>query len=407
MAGFAVGGVATVVSAALPVAVGGLDPAPTPSAPDGYRTVVDDLGVLTVAVPADWQVDTTPAPGIGGAPIPTISAGPVLEPPACEECRAHFPSPSLRLEAREYMPIETPSGPGCTSQQVVPYQDDAGFSGYAEYFHDRPGIGGVTTPGDDTTECDVLFEQLRASYLDALTVELVVYAWEPPGPGEAVAEPDTETAMAVFDTALDTFAWTGVGLDQATGGPSSPGATPVGTGLPPIEPAPDADSWTSLFPYERFTDVPQLGAEPVRGSGCGGNGELGDVIPDGLWAGYVFPAGWETGTVEIDVACVYSGPTAQEVIADGSSTVVDDRDPGFVVVNNSDRRREVVDATAYVLWGVAEGDQCVIGAAWGVPDGGLDEQFEEYTSSLAWVRIDGGAVRWLAYGCDTGFTVGG
>ncbi len=54
----------------------------------------------------------------------------------------------------------------------------------------------------------------------------------------------------------------------------------------PLPPA-VVDPRSPIWPYGPFWNVPQLGSEPVRGSGCGSQGQIGDVIPDGLWAGYV------------------------------------------------------------------------------------------------------------------------
>ena len=42
-----------------------------------------------------------------------------------------------------------------------------------------------------------------------------------------------------------------------------------------------------VFPYAAFGDVPRLGNEPVRGTGCGADGSIGEVVPDGIWAGFV------------------------------------------------------------------------------------------------------------------------
>src|SRR5690606_6591799 len=99
--------------------------------------------------------------------------------------------------------------------------------------------------------------------------------------------------------------------------------------VPPVEPLPPAhpDGVAPVWPYADFADVPQLGAEPVMGSGCSG---IRDVIPDGLWAGFVtavdvatdlsatsVPSNSEPstgtpsgGTLSIDLVCAFNGDMA-------------------------------------------------------------------------------------------------
>ena len=64
------------------------------------------------------------------------------------------------------------------------------------------------------------------------------------------------------------------------------------------------DPGAPLWPYGPFWNVPQLGSEPVRGTGCGSQGQIGDVIPDGLWAGYVT----NEGTRRSASTCCASSP---------------------------------------------------------------------------------------------------
>src|SRR5215211_2051915 len=55
---------------------------------------------------------------------------------------------------------------------------------------------------------------------------------------------------------------------------------PVGVG--------SADGTTDdIYGYVDFYGVPHLGWETASGTGCGGDGSIGDVIPDGYWRGYV------------------------------------------------------------------------------------------------------------------------
>ena len=43
----------------------------------------------------------------------------------------------------------------------------------------------------------------------------------------------------------------------------------------------------SVWPFGDFRNAPRLGNEPVRGSGCGADGSIGELVPDGIWAGFV------------------------------------------------------------------------------------------------------------------------
>ncbi len=87
-----------------------------------------------------------------------------------------------------------------------------------------------------------------------------------------------------------------------------------------------------------FYDVPQLGQEAVRGTGCGGDGSIGDVIPDGYWRGYL---GRDDGTsIQFDLACVYFQPVA-------NSTPV----PDGWLVNNKTRTRTVAKSPGFFVSG--------------------------------------------------------
>jgi hypothetical protein len=70
-----------------------------------------------------------------------------------------------------------------------------------------------------------------------------------------------------------------------------------------------------------FYAVPQLGHEAVRGTGCGGDGSIGDVIPDGYWRGYL--ASDDGTSIQFDLACVYLSEVS------GSTSVPD----GWLVNN--------------------------------------------------------------------------
>jgi len=121
------------------------------------------------------------------------------------------------------------------------------------------------------------------------------------------------------------------------------------TTTPPItEPAttvPPGDGCVScaadfVFPYAYFA-VPQLGTEPVRGTGCGADGNLGEVIPDGIWDARRITI--SASTIGIDVQCVYYGDSGAQLLAnclaEEGPDGCEDTDPDFWFVNASSRIR--------------------------------------------------------------------
>jgi hypothetical protein len=187
-----------------------------------------------------------------------------------------------------------------------------------------------------------------------------------------------------------------------------PAPTPAPSNLPPAYASGDV---FAVWPYGEFWNVPQLGSEPVRGSGCGSQGEIGGTIPDGLWAGYVSldPA---TDLLWVDLLCIYYGESAQSVLASGGANIVLN-DPGYLIVNNNDQRRSVPNNLQVVLSSaIDESGRCV---PYGAGMAGPGEahmtspvyEIDNYGASQAWIRIDNGVATWLNYGCDTGFQAGG
>ena len=150
------------------------------------------------------------------------------------------------------------------------------------------------------------------------------------------------------------------------------------------------DPRSPIWPYGPFWNVPQLGSEPVRGSGCGSQGQIGDVIPDGLWAGYVTKE--TTPAVEIDLLCIFTGAAAQHVVSEGTATVVND-ELDYLIVNNSTRTRSMPAAPGIALLdSVVSDGECV---------GGVVGPHNPDPPRQAWVRIDGGQVTWILWGAAT------
>jgi hypothetical protein len=353
-------------------------PSPSAPSPPGYRTVIDDTGLVSVALPVGWSVVTAPTTASTldeTIAVPMIEAGPVVEPAACAACSPYFAPPTISIRAYAYEPISATADEDCGDPEVVPYHA-GGFVGRRE-------TGGG---------CDAALDRVLASMPGAMTLDALFVYWSVEQPA-LTAEQEAELEL-IFETVLSTMAWTGRPYEDS-----------VASAVPPVDTVAGPTAGVGgLWPYLSFHDVPRLGDEPVRGSGCGSRGELGDSVPDGLWAGYLYPVG--DGAVELDVACVYEGEQARQVLAEGTATVVD-HDPAFLVVNNSTRRRSLSDQVRRVLWGVPDDHgACTPQAVWGV-EAFTPEVAAAASGALAWVRVQDGAARWAFFGCDTGYELGG
>lgn len=320
--------------------------------PDGYKRIVDDTGTISVAVPQSWAVETTPRPFEG---FPEISAGPGRTPALCSECSQGWQLPVLRFFATPYEEVTTP-GEDCHGGDVVAY-DDGRFVGYRI----------------NNTGCDAVVDEVVAGHVDgALTAHLsFVYA-------SVDAEPvlDRAEAEQVFDVILRTFDWTGTPYPDLPDQP--PPASPV---IP-------------QWPYDEFHDVPQLGSEPVRGSGCGSQGQIGDTIPDGVWAGFATVNG---GAVKIDVLCIFYGESAEAVRSEGSANIIND-EPDYLVVNNSERVR-----VAPTAMGIELRDSVIMAPGECVA---ADDVYSDHSGNSpdperqAWIHIHNGEVKWIVWGCS-------
>lgn len=198
-------------------------------------------------------------------------------------------------------------------------------------------------------------------------------------------------------------------LTVSAGGGNHPAPGVPSGNLPP---AVAGDGIQSFWPYGEFWNVPQLGSEPVRGSGCGGSGQIGDRIPDGLWAGNVSVDPAKPSEVWVNLLCVYYGESAQAVRYAGTANIVHD-EPDYLIVNNNQQYRVLANnITAIAASAPDASGRCAPGGLMLPPAGeylpGAGDWFGSDPSQLqAWIRVDNGAVTWLVYGCDTGFTPGG
>ncbi len=322
--------------------------------PPVMTTVVDDTGAFSVDVPADWVVTTAPDHYLGideqfpnDVLLPTIVASPTGE----QYVDGSAVVPSLVVQA--YPTVEAADqgefygdyGVDCTTFE------DGAFA-----------ANGMTGRWGATSGCSWAPVQARTS----------LWARFDDGSGSLFADYYSESAADATWTAI-------VNSIQRTGAPITtvPGFVPV-------------------FPYPAFGDVPQLGSEPVRGTGCGADGSIGDVIPDGIWAVFVDPplAG---EPLSVDLLCIFTPEAAAGVLADGTATIVlpngaTEPDVNYLVVNNNERERIVPAAAGIELRDATfNGAACVEG---------LFQPEVEHSGYQAWINIEAGEATWIVWGCD-------
>jgi hypothetical protein len=162
------------------------------------------------------------------------------------------------------------------------------------------------------------------------------------------------------------------------------GAEPPATTTPPApttsvaSPTTTGASTPVDYGFEDFFDVSQLGNEAVRGTGCGGDGSIGDVIPDGWWRGFV--RSWDGTTLEassslqFDLICIYLDQVGDNQYIDGW------------VVNNNDRTRTVPIAPGFFVHGTTFVSE--VSAPFDQPD------VPFAPAAQAWIRIIDGTAVW-------------
>jgi hypothetical protein len=149
-----------------------------------------------------------------------------------------------------------------------------------------------------------------------------------------------------------------------------------------------------------YLDVPQLGTEPVRGTGCGASGGLPDVIPDGIWnvvigdrtGGDNF---WTDDQILVDVQCVYVGDEGRRRHEDycalyPGSWGCENQSDGFWIENLNPRLRTMpvaADVGYYVVDYYSNGssDEDNLPAS-------REDPFAFWRSTDCWIVIQGGIV---------------
>lgn len=156
-------------------------------------------------------------------------------------------------------------------------------------------------------------------------------------------------------------------------------------------------------PFGDYFDVDPIGAEPVRGSGCGLHTSIGDEMPDGLWRGFVrsFDGLWVDAatSLEFDLVCVYAGDAAidaerewrAEHPGESPTEVLDG-----LLVNNNDRVRTVPLDPTFIQ----------VDAQWNnsghcLPPQSLPPSGETQAYRLldSWLLVAGGEARWVVTSC--------
>jgi hypothetical protein len=153
-----------------------------------------------------------------------------------------------------------------------------------------------------------------------------------------------------------------------------------------------ADGTTDdVYGYADFYGVPHLGHETSSGTGCGGDGSVGDVIPDGYWRGYV--RSLRATDLDFDLVCVYGNDVNPDLIAQWTAQHPGEAQPwvpdGFLVNNNA-RTRLVAIAPGFFSHGTAwSGTSC--------PFNGTATPFDQARDT--WIRIFNGQALWAVSSC--------
>ncbi len=147
------------------------------------------------------------------------------------------------------------------------------------------------------------------------------------------------------------------------------------------------------WPFEDFRSVLRLGGQTVLGSGCGADGTVGEVIPDGWWLGIITADG--NSQLQVDLVCAYSGDDAQPLIdeclaSESAATCTDNFDQTFWPVNRNTRERTVAKSTTLTSESVPD-----------VCDALPDPRPFGITGVLNWLQIQNGEVVYIRRGCDS------
>lgn len=174
-------------------------------------------------------------------------------------------------------------------------------------------------------------------------------------------------------------------------------------GLPGSSLPPTAGEWGGWPYYE----VPQLGSESVRGTGCGSTGGIPEVIPDGVWNvlvgdGSGSDAFFTSSRLTVDMRCIYSGVGGQQLwnaacTAAPQSDTCQSQSPDWYIVNANGRLR-TMPVAADLQYGVgAIGTSPCPTAPSDPTDADAPWRFMD-----SWIVVAGGQVTSMVTACPAG-----
>lgn len=144
------------------------------------------------------------------------------------------------------------------------------------------------------------------------------------------------------------------------------------------------------------------------GTGCGGDGSIGDTIPDGIWRGYVAsfngPTLFESTSLEFNLICVYIGASGDRLRAEWQAANPGQEQFGFpdgFMVDNNPRTRTVALSVDFVLAGavITTLDRCAVPANAAFVG---EREPDMYRSTDAWLVIQNGAAITAVTSCAAG-----
>jgi hypothetical protein len=179
--------------------------------------------------------------------------------------------------------------------------------------------------------------------------------------------------------------------------------TTASGGLPGTTLQPAAGTWGGWPYYE----VPQLGSESVRGTGCGSTGGIPEVIPDGVWNVLVGDGSgrdefFTASDITVDMRCIYSGVGGQQLwnaacTAAPQSDSCRNNSPDWYVVNANGRLRTMPLAPD-LQYGVG-----ALGTS-PCPSAPTDRTARDapWRSMDSWIVVSGGRVTAMVTACPAG-----
>ena len=336
----------------------GVPAAAVPSAsspPAGFQRVVDDTGTISVVVPEGWAVDTARFNvGHDGVGFPSITASPGRTPAQCEGCSDGWLLPMFEVFAEPYGDLSTEAN--CSDPETMPF-DNGSFVGIR-----RNNVG-----------CDAAMDEVLASEASgALNIRAsMIYADLAGGAEPAVP---VEEAKALFDVMLQEHRVDRIAvpdrLDESAAG------------------APRRIRRRRSGRTDRSGTCRSSVTNPYAAAAAAARARSATSSPT-VCGPVTSPTNRPRRSASTCCASS-SAPRAGQVISEGTANIVNN-EPDYVVVNNNTRLRSAPAAPGIVLRDSAVVDgECVENTA---------AAHNPEPARQAWVRIDGGQVTWILWGC--------